>query len=190
MMTTTSLAITLVGLSALLASIPILASGDPSPAAEDEAPAAGSIEVVGYSPSFSFEEAMQDALDQATKAQGPPRLPDYATVIEVKSIVGRKGGNIRQGLLIKAVTAADSRSNEECAPNVDARCATDSDCAQCARVFPIVGFRPVLVSTTVQCIGSVCKKTGCPTKPCPQGTTCEGCIANLLCRCEPASPGG
>jgi len=62
----------------------------------------GPVEVTGFSASFSFEEAIHDALAQAA-ARLPPRNPDFAVSVEVKEISARAGGNIRPGLLIKAV---------------------------------------------------------------------------------------
>ena len=68
------------------------------------ASASGPVEVTGSSLNFSFEEAIQDALAQAAaKSPAPPRNPDIAVSIEVKSISARSGGNIRPGLFVKAV---------------------------------------------------------------------------------------
>jgi hypothetical protein len=84
---------------------------------------------------------------------------------------------------------ADAGSNGSdappgCAPNVGAHCASDQDCAQCADVHQAFGARVVRVATAVQCIDSVCVKTGCPTERCPRGQTCTGCVANLPCVCR------
>src|SRR4051812_7523739 len=98
-MVNASFKIALLGLSTLFLSVPSFASGDP---AENPALAAGPIEVTGYSPTFSFEDAIQDALAQAT-TRLPRRNPDIAVTVEVKTIVARSGGNIRPGLLITAV---------------------------------------------------------------------------------------
>src|SRR4051812_21609142 len=90
--------------------------------------------------------------------------------------------------LSSGAAAADPRLHDECTPNIGARCATDSDCAQCAMAPRAFGTGRELVSTAVQCIGSACKRTGCPENPCPQGPTCHGCGVNLPCSCIPAPP--
>lgn len=69
----------------------------------DAKPALGAVEVTGYSPTFSFEQAVQDALAQATaKFPVPPRNPDVAVDIDIKDIFARTGGNIRPGLFVRA----------------------------------------------------------------------------------------
>jgi hypothetical protein len=63
----------------------------------------GPVEVTGFSPAFSLEQAVQDALAQAAGAlPAPPRNPDAAVVIDIKDIFARAGGNIRPGLFIRA----------------------------------------------------------------------------------------
>lgn len=81
----------------------------PPPLAPDEvepapaAPPAGAIEVTGFSPTFSLEQAVQDALTQAVaKLAGPPRNPDVAIEIDILDISARTGGNIRPGLFVRA----------------------------------------------------------------------------------------
>lgn len=72
-------------------------------AAADAKPSPGAVEVTGYSPTFSFEQAVQDALAQATaKFPVPPRNPDVAVDIDIKDIFARTGGNIRPGLFVRA----------------------------------------------------------------------------------------
>lgn len=69
----------------------------------DAKPSPGAVEVTGYSPTFSFEQAVQDALAQATaKFPVPPRNPDVAVDIDIKDIFARSGGNIRPGLFVRA----------------------------------------------------------------------------------------
>jgi hypothetical protein len=66
-------------------------------------PPPGSIEVTGFSPTFSLEQAVQDALTQAVaKLAGPPRNPDVAIEIDILDISARTGGNIRPGLFVRA----------------------------------------------------------------------------------------
>ena len=61
------------------------------------------VEVSGYSMTFSFEEAIRDALAQAhAKRPSPPRNPDVAVSIHVTRITARSGGNIRPGLTLTA----------------------------------------------------------------------------------------
>jgi hypothetical protein len=81
----------------------------PPPLAPDEAdpplaiPPPGPIEVTGFSPTFSLEQAVQDALTQAVaKLGGPPRNPDVAIEIDILDISARTGGNIRPGLFVRA----------------------------------------------------------------------------------------
>jgi len=70
---------------------------------DDAKPSPGAVEVTGYSPTFSFEQAVQDALAQATaKFPVPPRNPDVAVDIDIKDIFARTGGNIRPGLFVRA----------------------------------------------------------------------------------------
>jgi hypothetical protein len=67
-------------------------------------PSPRSIEVTGFSPTFSLEEAVQDALAQAAaKFPAPPRNPDVAIGIDIKDISARSGGNIRPGLIVRAI---------------------------------------------------------------------------------------
>jgi hypothetical protein len=62
------------------------------------------VEVIGFSPRFSLEEAVQDALAQAAaKIPAPPRNPDVAVSIDIEDISARSGGNIRPGLLVRAI---------------------------------------------------------------------------------------
>jgi len=66
-------------------------------------PPPGPIEVTGFSPTFSLEQAVQDALTQAVaKLAGPPRNPDVAIEIDIRDISARTGGNIRPGLFVRA----------------------------------------------------------------------------------------
>jgi hypothetical protein len=66
-------------------------------------PSHGPIEVTGYSPTFSLEQAVQDALAQAAaEFPAPPRNPDVAVEIDIKDISARAGGNIRPGLFVRA----------------------------------------------------------------------------------------
>jgi hypothetical protein len=71
-----------------------------------------------------------------------------------------------------------------CTPNVGAACTSNRDCAQCADVLAHLGPCTVRVTTAVECVDAVCKRTGCPTDPCPNGTVCEGCFANIPCQCR------
>jgi hypothetical protein len=62
------------------------------------------VEVTGFSPTFSLEEAVQDALAQATaKFPAPPRNPDVSVGIDIQDISARSGGNIRPGLFVRAI---------------------------------------------------------------------------------------
>jgi hypothetical protein len=62
------------------------------------------VEVTGFSPTFSLEEAVQDALAQAAaKLPAPPRNPDVAVGIDIQDISARSGGNIRPGLIVRAI---------------------------------------------------------------------------------------
>jgi hypothetical protein len=81
----------------------------PPPLAPDAAepplavPPHGPIEVTGFSPTFSLEQAVQDALTQAVaKLAGPRRNPDVAIEIDILDISARTGGNIRPGLFVRA----------------------------------------------------------------------------------------
>jgi hypothetical protein len=77
-------------------------ASDPTPDPES-APTHGPVQVMGYSASFSFEEALQDALAQArAKLPSPPRNPDVAVSIEITKIFARAGGNIRPGIYVTA----------------------------------------------------------------------------------------
>jgi len=70
---------------------------------EDAAARHRGVEVVGYSPSFSLEQAVQDALAKAAEQRpGPPRNPDAAVEIDITDISARTGGNIRPGLFVRA----------------------------------------------------------------------------------------
>ena len=74
-----------------------------SPTAPTTAPASGPVDVTGFSGSYSFEEAIQDALTQAlTRFPTPPRHPDVPVTVTVKEISAIAGGNFRPGLTIKA----------------------------------------------------------------------------------------
>jgi hypothetical protein len=67
-------------------------------------PSHAPVEVTGFSSTFSLEEAVQDALAQATaKFPAPPRNPDVAVDIDIKDISARSGGNIRPGLFVRAI---------------------------------------------------------------------------------------
>ncbi len=82
------------------------ASSSASSSTASTAPAAagGQITGVGFSQTFSYEEAIQAALaDLRTKL--PPRNPDIATAGNVVKVFARTGGNIRPGLEI--TVAAD-----------------------------------------------------------------------------------
>jgi hypothetical protein len=69
----------------------------------DPKPSNGPVEVTGYSPTYSLEEAVQDALAQAAvEFPAPPRNPDVAVEIDIKDIFARAGGNIRPGLFVRA----------------------------------------------------------------------------------------
>lgn len=60
-------------------------------------------DIVGYSASFSFEEAIQDALRQAlARLPAPPRNPDVPVSLLVKSTTARIAGNARPGLFVTA----------------------------------------------------------------------------------------
>ena len=62
------------------------------------------VEVTGFSPRFSLEEAVQDALAQvAAQTAAPPRNPDVAVSIDIEDISARSGGNIMPGLLVRAI---------------------------------------------------------------------------------------
>ena len=78
-----------------------LAGGNGAAATPDAAPAHAAVEVTGFSPTFSLEQAVQDALAQAA-AKLPPRNPDIAVQIEIEDISARSGGNIRPGLTVRA----------------------------------------------------------------------------------------
>jgi hypothetical protein len=68
-------------------------------------PSHGPVEVTGFSPTFSLEQAVQDALAQAAGAfPAPSRNPDVAVEVEIdiKDISARSGGTIRPGLSIRA----------------------------------------------------------------------------------------
>jgi hypothetical protein len=79
---------------------PPLVPGDPEPPIPRPHP---SVEVTGFSATFSLEQAVQDALTQAiAKLGGPPRNPDVAIQIDIVDISARTGGNIRPGLTVRA----------------------------------------------------------------------------------------
>jgi len=64
----------------------------------------GGVEVTGFSATYSFEEAIHDALEKALAAfPSPPRNPDVGVSITVQTISAVTGGNIRPGLTIKAI---------------------------------------------------------------------------------------
>lgn len=70
------------------------------------ATAVKSAEVVGYSQTFSFEEAIQDALTQArARFPSPPANPDLGVTIVVKTMTAHAGGNMRPGLHITATAS-------------------------------------------------------------------------------------
>ena len=74
-----------------------------APDAHKPAGAGESVEVIGYSLAYSFEEAMHDAINQArARFPAPPRNPDVGVRVEVIQIYSSAGGNIRPGLFIKA----------------------------------------------------------------------------------------
>jgi len=74
-------------------------AGHPTPR-----PSHAPIEVIGFSPTFSLEEAVQDALAQATaKLPAPPRNPDVGVGIDIKDISASSGGNLRPGLQVRAI---------------------------------------------------------------------------------------
>jgi len=67
------------------------------------APASGPVEVTGFSSSYSFEEAILDALTKVVPFfPSPPRHPDVGVSVAVKEISAVTGGYIRSGLTIKA----------------------------------------------------------------------------------------
>src|SRR5258708_25048493 len=75
----------------------------PTPTAPTPAPARGPVEVTGFSPSYSLEEAILDALTKALPFfPSPPRNPDVGVAVTVKEITAVTGGYIRPGLTIKA----------------------------------------------------------------------------------------
>jgi hypothetical protein len=77
----------------------------PSPAPAPAVAGLAANEVVGFSATYSFEEAIQDALSQAVaKHPSPPRNPDASVGIVVKTITARIDGNMRPGLYITATT--------------------------------------------------------------------------------------
>jgi hypothetical protein len=76
----------------------------PAPAAPKASTTGAHGEVVGYSASFSFDEAMQDALAKAAALlPSPPRHPDAAITVEVTKIFAREKGNIQAGLYLTAL---------------------------------------------------------------------------------------
>jgi hypothetical protein len=79
------------------------AAEQPAQARPAEAKAAKT-EVTGHSATFSFDEAVHDALTQAAALYpSPPRNPDVAVTIEVTKITARSGGNILPGLYLTAI---------------------------------------------------------------------------------------
>ncbi|HEY2516735.1 MAG TPA: hypothetical protein VGI39_37955 [Polyangiaceae bacterium] len=86
--------------------------------------------------------------------------------------------------------ASTSSAAAACTPNLGSHCASDQDCAQCADVRSRNGLSRVKVTTAVECVDAVCKKTGCPTERCPQGQVCTGCEVNLPCQCRDAGDAG
>ena len=83
---------------------PLLGSTNGSTQAPEVKPPQGPVEVTGYSPTFSLEQAVEDALAKATaQFPAPPRNPDAAVEIDIKDIFARSGGNIRPGLFVRAI---------------------------------------------------------------------------------------
>lgn len=89
-----------------------------------------------------------------------------------------------------SASPVDTSAAGTCTPNIGAHCASDQDCAQCAEVRTRTGTSRVKVTTAVECVDAVCKKTGCPTERCPQGQVCVGCEVNLPCLCRDAVDAG
>jgi hypothetical protein len=79
---------------------PPLQAGEGDPPAEPAPPAP--VEVTGFSPTFSMAQAVEDALTQAVAKLGDSHSPDAAIVIDILDITARRGGNIRQGLFVRA----------------------------------------------------------------------------------------
>jgi hypothetical protein len=68
----------------------------------DGGPVAAPVEVIGYSPTFSFEQAVEDAMSQVI-ARIPPNRPDAAVELDIKDIFARTGHIIRPGLFVRAM---------------------------------------------------------------------------------------
>jgi hypothetical protein len=79
---------------------PPLQAGEGDPLAEPAPPPP--IEVTGFSPTFSMAQAVEDALTQVVAQLGHSDDPDAAIVIDILDITARRGGNIRQGLFVRA----------------------------------------------------------------------------------------
>ncbi len=87
---------------------PLVAASAPSTAPSTAPSAAkkppGELEVIGFSATFSIDEAIHDATAQAlAKLPSPPRNPDVGISLDVKDISVRAGGNIRPGLFVRAI---------------------------------------------------------------------------------------
>ena len=83
---------------------PLVVASDPSPAPSAAKKPHGELEVIGFSASFSFDEAIHDATAQAlAKLPSPPRNPDVGISLDIKDISVRAGGNIRPGLIVRAI---------------------------------------------------------------------------------------
>jgi hypothetical protein len=68
----------------------------------DGGPTPAPIEVIGYSPTFSFEQAVEDALSQVI-ARIPPNHGDAAVELDIKDIFARTGHILRPGLFVRAM---------------------------------------------------------------------------------------
>ncbi|HEX3757410.1 MAG TPA: hypothetical protein VHW23_01830 [Kofleriaceae bacterium] len=79
---------------------PPVQAGEGDPLAEPPPPTP--IEVTGFSPTFSMAQALEDALTQAVAKLGAAHGPDAAIVIDILDITARRGGNVRQGLFVRA----------------------------------------------------------------------------------------
>jgi hypothetical protein len=78
------------------AEVPAAVATAPSPSAM-----VSPVEILGYSSTFSYEDALQDAIGQA-RAKLPPRNPDIGIRVDVVQVYASVGGNIRPGLFLKA----------------------------------------------------------------------------------------
>jgi|SRR5579859_6765463 len=71
--------------------------------AREKGPAPTGNTVTGRSATYSFDEALQDALTQAEKLRpSPPRNPDVGVSIEVTKITAQALGNMLPGLVVTA----------------------------------------------------------------------------------------